>query len=196
MAMLNDAAVGHQRPTATYAIRSTFLSGHYKGVVYGACAVFNFGFAEQAEEMGAMITADDALGYCDKIKRTAKGHQPPHNHPDQLFWEQGCPLGLEERVHASCLKAAKKEQLVRIEIDCNIMPCGGTDKTCEVMVPDMIVKLIPPGKNPYGIHVFGNAVPMHFGKSGKLCLLGDSSTSAKVWAQMYEKGVLSWDWEQ
>ncbi|APR76338.1 Hypothetical protein A7982_01685 [Minicystis rosea] len=176
----------------------TFMTGGVpKGVRYVASYVVSYdGKTVTGDMLGAVVDYQDAETFLAKKKMTPKsGTVPPHLHPDQLFWRSECDFGMDVSAKATCKAAASKGKLLRIEVDCNIMACGDRGHlSCCCAVPRLIVGLFP-STTRYEIHVFGHVVPSHYGKKGKLVLLGNSSMSNEEWLALYAKSTKSWDWE-
>ena len=55
------------------------------------------------------------------------GSQSPKNHPDQVFWDR--------------VKSIPTADLVRIDIDCTLMPCDKDLTSCLAVIPNKIYKL-------------------------------------------------------
>jgi hypothetical protein len=188
----------HARPNVVSDtnLANFMIGGRPKGVRYQASYVTCWdGRTLSGKVLGPVKDYEDAEAFLKEKKMTpAKGTVPPNLHPDQLYWRPECDFGMGKAAMASCAKAASNGKLKRIEVDCNIMPCGDrASLSCCCAVPKLIVMRFPSAAT-YEIHVFAHNVPAHFGQMGKLALLGHSTMSDADWLELYKKAV-SWDWE-
>lgn len=60
----------------------------------------------------------------------------PYNHPDQAFWRQN---GIANAIN----NAGGAGAILRVEVDCSLMPCSAGNHCCLYLVPHAIQQILP-----------------------------------------------------
>jgi hypothetical protein len=89
------------------------------------------------------ITANSAIPLGKVVQNERKESVTELDHPDRLFWSGTHPYSLNDLIKANKIRSAA--DLLRIEIDCTLMPCDAEWSGCLFKVPNEIKAYGYPG---------------------------------------------------
>ena len=126
------------------------------------------------------ITANSAIALGKVQQNVRKENTTEEDHPDRIFWSGNHPSSLADLLSAKSIRNAA--DLVRIEIDCSLMPCDAEPSGCLFKVPKIIEGLGYPQGLPVYMFSHRDEDQASDGESTKRvikCKLGDSADALR-----------------